>query len=158
VPSFSDIAKALIKVGAKATVPVLGDVIATGLEQTGGLLAEDYGVRRAKQFQDRLIAEIQNDLERACPSEGVSDNQLTAVLATAQDALARYVLSIPEWTDVRFDRREHVGASLSRHKRAGRIEVRDAKLYSIQSTSTEQQAAVRVSSLTAPWLSRACTR
>ena len=112
--SFSDIAKAVIKVGAKATVPVLGDVVATGLEQAGGLLAEDYGVRRAKQFQDRLIAEIQSDLERACRSEGVSEDQLTAVLATAQDALARYALSIPEWTDVRFDRKDAAAKVLSR--------------------------------------------
>jgi hypothetical protein len=114
VPSFSDIAKALLKVGAKATVPVLGEVIATGIEQTGGLLAEDYGVRRAKQFQDRLIVEIQNDLERACRSEGVSEYQLSAVVATAQDALARYALSIPEWTDVRFDRKDAAARVLSR--------------------------------------------
>ena len=33
-------------------------------------------------------------------------------------------------------------AALSRHKRAGRIEERDGKLYAIQSTSTEQQAAL----------------
>ena len=39
-------------------------------------------------------------------------------------------------------RPNHVGAALSRHKRAGRIEERDGKLYAIQSTSTEQQAAL----------------
>jgi len=38
-------------------------------------------------------------------------------------------------------RLNHVGAALSRHKRAGRIEERDGKLYAIQSTSMEQQAA-----------------
>ena len=38
-------------------------------------------------------------------------------------------------------RPNHVGAALSRHRRAGRIEERDGKLYAIQSTSTEQQAA-----------------
>ena len=39
-------------------------------------------------------------------------------------------------------RPNHVGAALSRHKRAGRIEERDGKLYAIQSPSTEQQAAL----------------
>ena len=39
-------------------------------------------------------------------------------------------------------RPNHVGAALSRHKRAGRIEERDGKLYAIQSTSTEQYAAL----------------
>ena len=39
-------------------------------------------------------------------------------------------------------RPNHVGAALSRHKRAGRIEERDGKLYATQSTRTEQQAAL----------------
>jgi hypothetical protein len=39
-------------------------------------------------------------------------------------------------------RNGHVGAALSHHKRAGRIEERDGKLYAIQSTSMEQQAAL----------------
>ena len=39
-------------------------------------------------------------------------------------------------------RPNHVGAALSHHKRAGRIEERDGKLYAVQSTTTEQQAAL----------------
>jgi hypothetical protein len=39
-------------------------------------------------------------------------------------------------------RPNHVGAAIARHKRAGRIEERDGKLYTTQSTGTEQRAAV----------------
>ena len=39
-------------------------------------------------------------------------------------------------------RPNHVGAALARHKRAGRIEERDGKLYAIPSTRTEQPAAL----------------
>jgi hypothetical protein len=39
-------------------------------------------------------------------------------------------------------RANHVGAAISRHKRAGRIEERDGKLYAKQSAGTEQHAAV----------------
>jgi hypothetical protein len=39
-------------------------------------------------------------------------------------------------------RPNHVGAALSRHKRAGRIEERDGKLYATHSTETGQHAAV----------------
>jgi hypothetical protein len=39
-------------------------------------------------------------------------------------------------------RPNHVGAAIARHKRAGRIEERDRKLYATQSTGTEQRAAV----------------
>ena len=39
-------------------------------------------------------------------------------------------------------RPNHVGAAIARHKRDGRIEERDEKLYAIRATGTEQPAAV----------------
>jgi cell wall-associated NlpC family hydrolase len=39
-------------------------------------------------------------------------------------------------------RPNHVGAAIARHKRAGRIEEREGKLYATQSTGMEQRAAV----------------
>ena len=39
-------------------------------------------------------------------------------------------------------RPNHVGAAIARHKRAGRIQERDGKLHSTQSTGTEQRVAV----------------
>jgi len=39
-------------------------------------------------------------------------------------------------------RPNHVGAAISRHKRTGRMEERDGKLYATQSTGTERRAAV----------------
>ena len=39
-------------------------------------------------------------------------------------------------------RPNHVGAAIARHKRAGRIEEREGKLYATRATGTEQRAAV----------------
>jgi hypothetical protein len=39
-------------------------------------------------------------------------------------------------------RPNHVGAAIARHKRAGRVEERDGKLYATQPTGTEQRVAV----------------
>ena len=39
-------------------------------------------------------------------------------------------------------RPNHVGAAIARHKRAGRIEERDGRLYATHSAGTEQRAAV----------------
>ena len=39
-------------------------------------------------------------------------------------------------------RPNHVGAAIARHKRAGRIEERNGKLYATQSAGTDQRAAV----------------
>jgi len=38
----------------------------------------------------------------------------------------------------------HVGGDIARHKRVGRIELRDGKLYATQSAKTEQRAAVDI--------------
>jgi len=39
-------------------------------------------------------------------------------------------------------RPNHIGVVIARHKRAGRIEERDGKLYATQSTGMEHRAAV----------------
>jgi hypothetical protein len=39
-------------------------------------------------------------------------------------------------------RPNHVGAAIARHKRAGRVEERDGKLFATQPTRTEQRVAV----------------
>jgi hypothetical protein len=39
-------------------------------------------------------------------------------------------------------RPNHVGAAIARHKRAGRVEERDGKLYATQPSATEQRVAV----------------
>jgi hypothetical protein len=39
-------------------------------------------------------------------------------------------------------RPNHVGAAIARHKRAGRIEDRDGKLYATHPVGTEERAAV----------------
>jgi len=39
-------------------------------------------------------------------------------------------------------RPNHVGAAIARHKRAGRVEERDGKLYATQPSGTEQRVAV----------------
>jgi hypothetical protein len=39
-------------------------------------------------------------------------------------------------------RPNHIGTAVARHKRAGRIEERDGKLYTTRSTATEQHAAI----------------
>ena len=39
-------------------------------------------------------------------------------------------------------RPNHIGIAIARHKRAGRIEERDGRLYAAQPTGAEQRAAV----------------
>jgi hypothetical protein len=59
------------------------------------------------------------------------------VLALAKGKTQKEITAACKWT-----RPNNVGFAISRHKRAGRIEERDGKLYATQSTGTEQGAAV----------------
>jgi len=66
------------------------------------------------------------------------------VVMTARTAQCDYgtsVITEPGDRNLR-NIRHHVGVVISRHKRAGRIEQRDGKLYAMQSTGMEQGAAV----------------
>jgi hypothetical protein len=59
------------------------------------------------------------------------------VLALASGKTQREII-----TACKGARPNHVGVVIARHKRAGRIEERDGKLYATHSTATEQSAAV----------------
>src|SRR5215472_828928 len=66
-------------------------------------------------------------------SASLSDHVLALATGKTQQEIA---------AGCRGARPNHVGAAIARHKRAGRIEERDGKLYATQSAGTEQRAAV----------------
>jgi len=66
-----------------------------------------------------------------------SSNLSDQVLALATDKTQQEITAA-----CRGARPNHVGAAIARHKRAGRVEERDGKLYAVQPTGTEQRVAV----------------
>src|ERR1700740_93210 len=66
-------------------------------------------------------------------SSGLNDRVLALATGKTQQEIA---------AACKGARPNHVGAAIARHKRAGRIEERDGKLYATQSTGMEQRAAV----------------
>jgi hypothetical protein len=69
--------------------------------------------------------------ERRSPSLG--DQILALATGKTQNEIAAACKGV---------RANHVGIAIARHKRAGRIEERDGKLYATQSSGTEQRASV----------------
>ena len=64
-------------------------------------------------------------------------------LSLSDQVLALATKTQPEITAAcKGARPNHVGAAIARHKRAGRVEERDGKLYATQPTGTEQRVAV----------------
>jgi hypothetical protein len=66
-------------------------------------------------------------------SPGLGDQILALATGKTQQEIAAACKGV---------RPNHIGIAIARHKRAGRIEERDGKLYATRTTGTEQPAAV----------------
>jgi len=72
-------------------------------------------------------------LRPQCGSSNLSDQILALASGKTQQEIA---------AACKGARPNHVGAAIARHKRAGRIEERDGKLYATQSAGTKHGTAV----------------
>jgi hypothetical protein len=102
--------------------------------------------RKTRWRQARLIARYSKDTQSA---KAASARAPTTAKNAAAPSLSDRVLALAtgktqhEITAAcKGARPNHVGAALSRHKRAGRIEERDGKLYATHGTGAEQRATV----------------
>ena len=79
---------------------------------------------------------------RTTPAEPAGGKRASPTLGEQVLALADGKTQQEITAACRGARPNHVGGVIARHKRAGRIELRDGKLYATQSAKTEQRAAV----------------
>ncbi|MGA7266093.1 MAG: hypothetical protein WBX30_35185, partial [Stellaceae bacterium] len=110
--------------------------------------------RYSKGTQARNIASARTrtTTTKAAPAPGRARRTTTARPASGKrgsSSLSDQVLALATGKTqqeiaaaCRGARPNHVGAAIARHKRAGRIEERDGKVYATPSTGTEQRAAV----------------
>jgi hypothetical protein len=78
-----------------------------------------------------------NTTTRAAGGKRSSSNLNDQILALATGKTQKEITAACKGA-----RPNHIGAAIARHKRAGRIEERDGKLYATHSTGTEQRARV----------------
>ena len=119
------------------------------LEATERVLARYSKGTRARKTAS---ARTRTTTTKAAPASGRAPRTTTARPAGGKrgpSSLSDQVLALATGktqqeiaTACRGARPNHVGAAIARHKRAGRIEERDGKVYATQSTRTEQRAAV----------------
>ena len=90
------------------------------------------GVAQAQSSRRRRTRAAKSTrIDRGSPSLG--DQILALATGKTQQEIAAACKGV---------RPNHIGMAIARHKRAGRIEERDGKLYTTRSAGTEQQAAV----------------
>ena len=91
----------------------------------------DRTARAISMVPRRTTAPKPAGMNRGSPSLG--DQVLALATGKTQQEIAAACKGV---------RANHVGIAIARHKRAGRIEERDGKLYATHSTGTEQRAAI----------------
>jgi hypothetical protein len=102
----------------------------TSSAQTPILAAKAAGAARTSGRRRTTTAKT-GDEKRSSPTLG------DQVLALANGKTQREIAAA-----IKGARPNHVGVVIARHKRAGRIEERDGKLYAMQSTGTAERAAI----------------
>jgi hypothetical protein len=119
------------------------------LEATERVLARYGKDTRAKKMSSASVsvtkapALARPDRRRSTEAKSAAGNKRVEptlgdqVLTLASGKTAREIIAACKGA-----RPNHVGVLIARHKRAGRIEERDGKLYATHSTATEQSAAV----------------
>jgi hypothetical protein len=151
--TLDEIAKEKQRIGeALARVDAQRDKLTSQLselEATERVLAR---YSKGTQARKTASARTRTTATKAAPAPGRARRTTTARPAGGRrgsSSLSDQVLALatgktqPEIAAAcRGARPNHVGAAIARHKRAGRIEEHDGKLYATQSAAMEQRAAV----------------
>jgi len=135
--TLEEITKEKQRIGeALARVDAQRDKLASQLselEATERVLARYTKGTRAEKMAGRRRATVGKPAGGKRSSPTLGDQVLALATGKTQQEIA---------AACKGARPNHVGVVIARHKRAGRIEERDGKLYATQSAATEQRAAV----------------
>ena len=112
--SVSDVAKAVLKVGTKAAMPVLGDILSTAVEEAGGLLLDADTAKRALYFQDRLIRGHAQRPGTCMPQRGHVRRPADRRPRYSAGRAHPYSLTVAEWAETHFDRNDAAAKVLKR--------------------------------------------
>jgi hypothetical protein len=108
-----------------------------------GMQATKTASTKTPTTATRAAAPVRSDRRRrTTTAKPASDKRSLPNLSDQVLALATGKTQQEITAECKGARPNNVGAAISRHKRAGRIEQRDGKLYATQSTGTEQRAAI----------------
>jgi len=98
--------------------------------------------RRARGAATQAAAPAQSGRRRTTAAKPTVSNRGSPSLGDQILALATGKTQQEIAAACKGVRANHVGMAIARHKRAGRIEERDGRLYAMHSSGTEQHAAV----------------
>jgi hypothetical protein len=97
------VAERLLKVGIKATVPVVGDLVAAALEEGGGYFLDQRAERQAKDLYSRLLSGLNAGLKEAETSGEIDPGQLDYLMPTIEELLATHPIRQDEWASLNFN-------------------------------------------------------
>jgi hypothetical protein len=100
---MTTIAERLLRVGIKASIPFIGDLVAAVVEETGGFLLDSHEKQKARDITSHLLKSVEASLEEAGKSGELNPQSLEYLMPTAESLLRNYAISASEWAAVNFD-------------------------------------------------------
>lgn len=109
---MEQILKSVLKVGLKATTPLLGDVLVAAAEEGGGLLLDAHAAREAGRVQDRLLKVLYRDAYTAAKHGALPGERLSRMLPVAEEAVRHYGPTLDGLLETGFQPKEAAGHAL----------------------------------------------
>lgn len=98
-----NVLKAVLKVGLKAAVPFVGDILVAAIEEGAGLLIDRQSEKKARDLHGRLLKQMQNHANALARAKRISLERLDYIVPTVEVILSHHNLRQGEWPDVKFD-------------------------------------------------------
>jgi hypothetical protein len=93
----------VLKVGLKASIPVVGDVVASALEEGGGYLLDRHAAQKARAINKRMLQSMRNYADNLVKLKEASAEAIERVLPDVEEILQRHGLRESEWAAADFD-------------------------------------------------------
>ena len=101
--TVKNVLKAVLKVGLKAAVPFVGDILVAAVEEGVGLLIDHQSEQKARDLHGRLLKQMQNHANALARGKGISLERLDYIVPTVEVILSHHNLRQGEWSNVNFD-------------------------------------------------------
>lgn len=108
----------VLKVGLKATVPYVGEIVVAAAEEGGGYLLERHAEQNAQAIGKRMLKSMRSHADTLARLKEAAPHILDAAVPAAEEILEAYALRQTEWAEADFD---HVQATQAVCRRATEI-------------------------------------
>lgn len=112
--TIENVMKSVLKVGLKAALPFVGDIVVTAVEEGVGLLLDHSTQQKARDLHARILKEMQKRAKAQISTKKHPPDRLANILPIVERLLNEHRLTKAELLDVHFDAEQAANIILHR--------------------------------------------